>query len=58
MAASRERHEPPTSFGGDADEHRSRADLWQESADERERLGDERERLADEREALRMSEKG
>ncbi len=52
MAASRERHEPPTSIGGDVDEHRSRADLWQESADERERLGDERERLADEREAL------
>ena len=52
MAASRERHEPPTSIGGDVDEHTSRADLWQESADERERLGDERERLADEREAL------
>ena len=52
MAASRKRHEPPTSIGGDVDEHRSRADLWQESADGRERLGDERERLADEREAL------
>ena len=34
------------------EEHVSRADMWEASADERERLAGERERLADEREAL------